>query len=91
MTMKSQSSKWEPIAVGYIKDVIGMAHTFIRHLLRLVCPDHRARESLMSVLMDDLLIKYKASLDHVRFLLHVERTGTPATLNHYLADNLGKW
>jgi len=26
ITMKTQSSKWEPIAIGYIKDVIGMAH-----------------------------------------------------------------
>ena len=81
----------KPIAIGYIKDVISMAHTFIRDLLRIVCLDLRVREALMAVLMDELLVKYKAALDHVHFLLHVERTGTPATLNHYFTDNLEKW
>ncbi|KAF1809570.1 hypothetical protein P152DRAFT_152974 [Eremomyces bilateralis CBS 781.70] len=90
MTMKTQSSKWEPIAVGYIKDIISMAHTFVRDLLHLVCPDLRVWEGLMSVLMDELLAKYKAALDYVHFLLRVERAGTPATLNHYFADNLEK-
>jgi hypothetical protein len=91
MTMKTQSAKWEPIAISYIKDIIAMAHTFIRDLLRMLCPDPRVREALMSVLMDELLVKYKAALDFVQFLLHVERKGTPATLNHYFADNLEQW
>jgi hypothetical protein len=91
MTMKTQSAKWEPIAMSYIKDIIAMAHRFIRDLLRMVCPDPRVREALMSVLTDELLVKYKAVLDFVQFLLHVERKGTPATLNHYFADNLEKW
>jgi hypothetical protein len=91
MTMKTQSAKWEPIAISYIKDIIAMAHTFIRDLLRMLCPDPLVREALMSVLMDELLVKYKAALDFVQFLLHVERKGTPATLNHYFADNLEQW
>jgi hypothetical protein len=91
MTMKTQSAKWEAIAVAYIKDITAMAHAFIRDLLRIVCPDPRVREALMSVLMDELLAKYRAALDFVHFLLHVERTGTPATVNHYFADNLEKW
>jgi len=91
MTMKTQSSNWEPIAIGYIKDVIVMAHEFISDLLNLICPDSRVRDGLMSALMDGLLAKYKRALDHVHFLLHVERTGTPATLNHYFNDNLQKW
>ena len=91
MTMKTQSAKWEPIAISYIKDIIAMAHKFIRDLLSMVCPDPRVREALMAVLMDELLVKYKAALDFVQFLLHVERKGTPATLNHYFADNLEQW
>jgi hypothetical protein len=88
MTMKTQSSKWEPIAIGYIKDVICMAHKFIQDLLRLVCLDRRVQEALMSVLMDELWVKYEGALDHVRFLLRVERTGTPASLNNHFTDNL---
>ena len=29
MTMKTQSSKWEGLALGYISDIVSMAHTFI--------------------------------------------------------------
>jgi hypothetical protein len=90
MTMKTQSSNWEPIAIGYIKDVISMAHEFIQDLLHLICPDSRVRDGLMSVLMDGLLQKYQGALEHVQFLLRVERNGTPATLNHYFNDNLEK-
>ena len=49
------------------------------------------REALISVLMDDLSVKYKAALDHARFLLYVKRSGTPTTLNHYFADTLENW
>jgi len=59
--------------------------------LQLVCPDVRVREALISVLMDDLSVKYKAALDHARFLLYVKRSGTPTTLNHYFADTLENW
>jgi hypothetical protein len=90
MTMKTQSSNWEAIAMGYIKDVISMAHKFIKVLLGLVCPDQRVQDGLLSVLMDDLFPRYQRALDNVRFLLHVERRGTPTTLNHYFNDNLQK-
>lgn len=90
MTMKTQSANWEPVALGYVKDVISMAHRFISDLLKLVCPDERVRKGLMSALMEQLSSKYKVAVDHVRFLLHVERMGTPTTLNHYFNDNLEK-
>jgi hypothetical protein len=90
VTMKTQSVNWEPIAMGYIHDIISMAHRFISDLLNLICPDERVRDGLMSVLADKLSDKYQAALNHVRFLLHVERAGTPATLNHYFSDNLEK-
>src|SRR6266480_858882 len=68
-TMKTQSSNWEPIAIGYIQDVIVMAHEFISDLLNLICPYPRVRDGLMSALMDGLLAKYKGALEHVHFLL----------------------
>ena len=90
MTMKAQSSKWEEIALAYISDVVTMAHTFIVDLFRLVCPNLRVREGLMSILMDDLMAKYKTAFDSARLLLRLERMGTPITLNHYFNDNLEK-
>lgn len=89
-TMKTQSSKWEALALCYISDIVSMVHTFIIDLLKLICPDARVRDELMSVLMEDLMAKYKTAFDHVLFLLRVERLGTPATLNHYFNDNLEK-
>ena len=89
-TMKTQSLKWEGLALGYISDVVSMALTFIIDLLCLTCPDARVRNGLMSMLMEGLMAKYKGAFDSVRFLLHVERTGTPTTLNHYFNDNLEK-
>jgi hypothetical protein len=89
-TMKSQSYNWELIAVGYIKDMITLAHRFITDLLGLICPDLRMQEGLMSVLRDELVKKYQDALDHVSFLLHVERTGTPATFNNYFTESLDK-
>ena len=90
MTMKAQSSKWEEIALAYISDVVTMAHTFIVDLLRLVCPSLRVHEGLMSILMDDLMAKYKTAFDSAQLLLRLERMGTPITLNHYFNDNLEK-
>lgn len=88
ITMKTQSSKWEKLALGYISDLASMAHTFIVDLLRLLCPDSRVRDGLMSVMTERLIEKYKDALDHVRFLLHVERMGRPTTLNRCFHENL---
>lgn len=88
ITMKTQSARWEWLALGYISDVISMAHNFITHLLDLICPDAGVRDSLMSVMMEGLMAKYKNALDNVRFLLHVERMGRPTTLNPSFHENL---
>ena len=90
MTMKTQSSKWEALALGYISDVVSMAHTFIIKLLQLTCPNTRIQSGIMSVLMEGLMAKYQKAFDHTRFLLDIERTGTPTTLNHYFNDSLEK-
>lgn len=88
MTMKTQSSKWELLALGYISDVISLAHAFIIDLLQLICVDTRVRDGLLAILMDSLMIKYQGALDNVHFLLHVERMGRPTTLNRCFHENL---
>ena len=88
MTMKTQSVKWEDLALGYISDVVSMAHSFIVDLLKELCPDVRMRNGLSNVLMEDLVKMYRSAIDHVHFLLHVERAGTPATLNQYFSECL---
>ena len=45
----------------------------------------------MNVLMADLTKRYVKAINQVKFLLEVERGGTPMTLNHYFNDNLEKW
>lgn len=89
-TMKQQSEHWTSITHGYIGDVVTMTHQFILKALEIACPDDRVRCNLMSVLMDKLLGRYRNAIDKVKFLLYVERSGTPMTLNHYLNSNLQK-
>lgn len=91
ITMRKQSFKWTGLALGYISDIVTIAHTFICDLLEIVCPDERVRAGLLSRLAENLLAKYKKAYSFAEFLLDVERSGTPTTLNHYFNDNLEKW
>ncbi|KAF4629777.1 hypothetical protein G7Y89_g8365 [Cudoniella acicularis] len=90
LTMKEQSQKWDSIALGYISDVIAIAHGFVTDLLRHTCPDKRVQTGLSSLLMDGLVERYKRAFAQVEFVLQVERSGNPMTLNHYFNDNLEK-
>ena len=89
-TFKYQSTKWEGLAVGYIGDIITMAHVFIEMLLGLICSDFQVKESLMSELAEGLMAKYRAAMAGVQHLLWVERKGTPGTTNHYFSETLEK-
>ncbi|THY78240.1 dynamin GTPase [Aureobasidium pullulans] len=89
-TMKAQSLKWDLLAKGYILDVIHMAHTFVEDLLHELCDDKRVRDGIMNILMEPLLEKYVKVLKHTEFLLFVERSSTPITLNKYFNANLEK-
>ncbi|KAF3407828.1 Interferon-induced GTP-binding protein Mx2 [Talaromyces pinophilus] len=89
-TMKQQSEHWTSITHGYINDVVTMTHQFILKALEIACPDDRVRCNLMSILMDKLLGRYRNAIDKVKFLLYVERSSTPMTLNRYLNSNLQK-
>lgn len=88
---KEQSAKWDALAMGYISDIVCLVHGFTTKLLSKICPDQRICRGLNSALLDELTKRYKASVDHTKFLLAVERSGTPLTTNHYFADNLEKW
>ena len=87
---KKQSANWEALALGYVEDIVSLVHSFTVNLLAKICKDPRARQGLHSVLLDPLTDRYKKSIDHAKFLLTVERSGTPMTMNHYFADNLEK-
>jgi hypothetical protein len=88
--MKKQSLKWISLANGYIGDIITIVHDYITKGLRQVCTDGKVSENLLSFLKDKLLERYQSAIDDVGFLLSVERSITPMTLNHYLNDNLEK-
>ncbi|GME37743.1 Dynamin GTPAse [Neofusicoccum parvum] len=86
--MKAQSHNWDDLAKGYISDVVTMTHAFIKTLLKVVCPEPNALQQLESLLMDDLMVRYKKAVDQVSFIMVVERFGVPTTTNHYFNDNL---
>lgn len=87
---KKQSANWQALALGYVYDIVSLVHSFTVDLLAKICKDPRARQGLQSVLLDQLIERYKKSIDHTKFLLNIERSGTPMTMNHYFADNLQK-
>lgn len=89
--LKKQSAKWPLLAEGYICDIISMVHLFTSKALDISCGDPRVGRNILSLLMDDLIEKYRRSLLMTDFLLRIEREGTPMTLNHYLNSNLQKW
>jgi hypothetical protein len=90
MLWQEQSRNWQGIALSFVNDVITYVHDFICRLLRHVCPDSKVRSGLLSFIMDDLLKKYNNALEHVEFVLRVERNGTLLTKNHYFRDTLEK-
>lgn len=87
---KKQSANWDDLALGYVSDIVSLVHNFTVTLLAATCEDQRVQSALMSVLMDGLVECYKKSIDHAKFILYVEKVGTPLTANHYFADNLEK-
>ena len=90
-TMKVQTTKWAAIGLGYISDIATIVHRFIDLVLQSICSETHVKSELLSALMDGLLERYNRAIDQVRFLLDVERTGTPMTLHHYFNDTLEKW
>ena len=87
---KKQSSKWDALAMGYISDIVSIVHGFTQDLLRAICTDERILQGINDVLLDHLVERYKKAIEHTKFVLSVERSGTPLTMNHYFTDNLEK-
>jgi hypothetical protein len=74
-----------------VSDVVAITHTFITKVLSSICVEEYVTRELLSALMDGLMRRYLKALDQVRFLLVVERMGTPMTLDDDLNDNIEKW
>lgn len=80
----------DDLALGYISDIVSIVHGFTQDLLHAICKDERILNGLSDILLDKLTERYRKSIDHTRFILSVERSGTPLTTNHYFTDNLEK-
>ncbi|KAL8647377.1 MAG: hypothetical protein Q9226_006455, partial [Calogaya cf. arnoldii] len=85
---KKQTLKWEDLAFGYTSDIVSTVHSYIRDLLKEICEEDRVRSALLSVMMDQLIERYKRAMDQTRLILEVEHN--PMTYNHYFAQNLQK-
>lgn len=88
--MKKQSSKWQDISLGFVSDAIVITHKFINSALEAICTDEDVRDALASKLSDQLSVRYRNAIASVEFLLKVEKSNVPMTLNHYFNDNLQK-
>ncbi|PLB49900.1 vacuolar sorting protein VPS1, dynamin [Aspergillus steynii IBT 23096] len=88
--MKKQSQKWNNFARGYVGDIIVYVDQFIRKALELACNDKRVFEQLIAISFNCLVDKYQSALDHVEFLLEVERDGILMTMNQYFNESLQK-
>lgn len=88
--MNKQSAKWEGISLGFVSDIIVMVNRFITTALTFVCKDGDIRRALANTLFEDLVQLYQKAIDNTNFLLEVERTDTPMTLNYYFNENLQK-
>lgn len=88
--MKKQCSKWSDISLGFVSDIIVMVQTFIDSALMSICSDRGVHDALISKLTDELIRRYQKAITNTRFLLEVENSNMPVTLNHYFNDNLQK-
>jgi hypothetical protein len=86
--MKKQSSKWEDISIGFVSDAIVLVHRFITSALVSICDDGNVRNALAGKLFDELTRRYQKTIACAEFLLKVEKSNTPMTMNHYFNDNL---
>lgn len=74
--------------MGFVSDAIVLGHRFILSALSAVCDDAYVRDALADKLSDELTRRYQNAIACAGFLLKVEKSNTPMTLNHYFNDNL---
>jgi len=85
---QEQTKNWEGLTMNYIRDIVFLVHDFICKTLAHVCVDERVRTSIWSVLQEHLIERYQQALSHAKFILRIERQGTPLTNNHYFSESL---
>lgn len=88
---QEQSKNWEYLTMAYVSDIVFYVHDFICKVLAHVCPDERVRSGLWSSLQELLVERYQKAITHVKFIIQVERLGTPLTSNHYFNESLQKF
>lgn len=84
------SKNWKDLAGRYVTKVIVMVHRFCSILLTRLCPEERVMNALWSLLLDELLQRYRKLVEHVQFILRTERSGNLLTTNHYFSETLDK-
>ncbi|KAI0553324.1 interferon-induced GTP-binding protein Mx2 [Xylaria curta] len=88
---KEQSRKWEDITMEHMSVIIYHVHRFISEVVKSICPDPRVHEELWNgYLLEELMTSYRRAMDHAKFLLHIEREGSPLTLTHSFSQNIEK-
>jgi hypothetical protein len=85
---QEQTSKWVVLAEGYISDSIQCVHEYIDTLMSALCSDRQIKSSLWSFMLDELINRYKKSVEHIRFILRTERQGTLLTETNRFSKNL---
>ena len=78
---KEQSARWNVIARHFVSNCIQAVHTFIRRALSHLCPTPALATDLWYSISDDVLSRYKASLEKAAYLARIERSLNPYTLN----------
>ena len=87
-SMAIHSMNWNPLAYGYISDIITSVDYVIKEFLAHVCPDTRVRERLQLALYDGLCERFSKGIEQVTFLLDVERKELPSTIADSFAREL---
>ncbi|KAI0447104.1 hypothetical protein F4803DRAFT_397297 [Xylaria telfairii] len=71
--------------------IIYHVHRFISEVVKSICPDPRVHEELWNgYLLEELMTSYRRAMDHARFLLRIEREGSPLTLTHSFSGHIQK-
>ncbi|OHE94729.1 interferon-induced GTP-binding protein Mx1 [Colletotrichum orchidophilum] len=85
---KEQTKKWEPLVLKHVSQAIMIVHEFIGAALRLKCTDANTFDELHDhFLLPKLRASYQRALEHAQFLINVELSGQPYTMNHYFNIN----
>src|SRR5690606_13268822 len=87
---KEQSARWADIASSFVSACVQAVHTFIRRALSLVCPSETLASELWNAISDEVIPRYKKSLEKAAYLVKIERSLRPYTLNHLFSAEVMK-